>query len=72
MQNIDALKNRTQEKDRLNYKLNLVENLIYMRNLQAEMIGFANADPMEQEKAFNNFRYINKEVLSAYKILYSK
>ncbi len=72
MQNIDAVKNRIQEKDRLNYKLNLVENLIYMRNLQAEMIAFANTDKTEPEKALHNFKYISREVLSAYKILYSK
>jgi hypothetical protein len=73
LQNFDAVKNRIHEKDYLNYRTSLVENLIYMRNLQSEMKSFVKAfNESPDEKAFSHFRFISEEAISAWKAMNSK
>jgi hypothetical protein len=73
LQNFDALKNRIHEKDYLNYRASLYENLIYMRNLQSEMKSFVKEfNDKPDDKAFDSFRFVAKDILNAYKAMNSK
>jgi hypothetical protein len=73
LQNLDGLKNRIHEKDYLNYRTSLYENLIYMRNLQSEMKSFVKAySESPGEKAFECFRFISLDVFNAWKAMNSK
>lgn len=71
LQNIDALKNRLHEKDYLNQRTIVYENIIYMRRLQGEMKAFLRDFQIKGESAFDSFKYIAEPLREAYQQLKS-
>ena len=72
LQNIDALRNRFHEKDYLNQRAILYENVIYMRSLQAEMRAFLSDFAEKKEAAFDSFKYISSQLKEVYQVLKAK
>jgi hypothetical protein len=61
--NVDLLNSRQNEKDYLNEKMVMLQNLIYMRNLVQEMKSFTRMRLAgKEEEAFNCFTYISTVV----------
>lgn len=70
VQNIDAIKRRFHGKDYLNQRATLVENIIYMSSLQAEMRAFLKDFPDKKENAFNNcFKYGAEQLKEVYQAI---
>jgi hypothetical protein len=72
LQNIDALRARFHEKDYLNQRAILYENVIYMRSLQAEMRAFLSDFDEKKEEAFESFKYISSQLREVYQAMKSK
>lgn len=72
VQNVDAIRGKFHEKDNLNQQMTLVENIIYMRSLQAEMRAFLKDFPEKKEYAFSNcFKYGAGQLKDVYQIINS-
>ena len=72
VQNIDAIKRRFHAKDYLNQRATLVENIIYMSSLQAEMRAFLKDFPEKKEGAFVNcFKHGAEQLKDVYQVINS-
>jgi hypothetical protein len=72
VQNSDAIRRRFLEKDYLNQRQTLVENIIYMRTLQAEMKAFLKEFPEKKEGAFVScFKHGSEQLKDVYQVINS-
>jgi len=72
LQNIDAIRRRFHEKDYLNQRQTLVENIIYLRTLQAEMKAFLKEFPEKKEGAFAScFKHGSDQLKDVYQVINS-
>lgn len=71
-QNIDAIKGRIGEKDILNKKMSMVENIMYMNKLKQQMKSYLKeTKDGKGDDAFKVFEYNSDKILTAFKTLYS-
>jgi hypothetical protein len=71
-QNIDAIKGRIGQKDILNKKMSMIENIIYMSKLKQQMKSFLKEwKEGKGDEAFKVFEFNSEKILTAFKTLYS-
>jgi ribosomal protein S20 len=71
-QNIDAIKGRIEQKDILNKKMSMYENIIYLSKLKQQMKSFLKEyKEGKGDEAFKAFEFNSEKILKACKTLYS-